>query len=305
MRRSTDAWRSPVPDRPATRWKGREGEGTSLGPLDAPPPASLEEALTPAELSAARHLIVRVLDEVPARLVQAALFGSKARGQARPDSDVDILLVFEALPPGREPHAGIAEGIAHEVAWITGVPVTVWSVSLADLAPGERTPMLVDALGDAIPLWFWPEPLEAVDFTPADALRCGHALLERVREGSHEFAAAFTRGDIGAARLRARDDILRLCTALLLARGVTRPRRAAVVAECRKRGVLGEESPPEAAVLEWVEGSFGADGRNEEGPVPPPPCPDAWLGPVIDALVARVTDELARLEEHLAIPEAQ
>src|SRR5205809_7165314 len=113
----------------------------------------IERLLTPRQHAAAMELVRRVRRGVPAELWRALLFGSRARGEARPDSDVDVLLVFRALPPDREPHAGIAERMAEETARDTGVPVTAWSVSLDDLACGRRTPMLVDALDDAVPLW--------------------------------------------------------------------------------------------------------------------------------------------------------
>ncbi|MGE5577334.1 MAG: nucleotidyltransferase domain-containing protein, partial [Syntrophothermus sp.] len=35
------------------------------------------------------------------RLVSLAVFGSVGRGTPRPDSDVDLLLVVDPLPPGR------------------------------------------------------------------------------------------------------------------------------------------------------------------------------------------------------------
>ena len=108
----------------------------------------------------------------------------------------------------------VARGAAGE----TGIPVTVWSVSLFDLSPGHRTPMLVDALEDSIPVWCREDPLWPVPFTPADRLRCASALLERVSEGSEEFALALARGNADVANRRARDDIVRLSSALLLLR---------------------------------------------------------------------------------------
>src|SRR5206468_4359111 len=86
--------------------------------------------LTGRELAAADEVVRRVRARVPATLALALLFGSKARRQARPDSDVDVLLVFRRLTWDREPQAGMAERIAHEVASETGVPVATWTVSL-------------------------------------------------------------------------------------------------------------------------------------------------------------------------------
>src|SRR4051794_41966622 len=120
----------------------RASEPVDRDALDRPDPL-LARLVSPREHAAAMELVRRVRRGVPAELWRALLFGSRARGEARPDSDVDVLLVFRALPPDREPHAGIAERIADETARDTGVPVTAWSVSLDDLVCGRRTPMLV------------------------------------------------------------------------------------------------------------------------------------------------------------------
>ena len=249
----------------------------------------LEDRLSPPELSAARWFVWRVLQEVPADLVEAALFGSKARGEARPSSDLDILLVFDSLPPDREPHASMAETIAEQVAAGTGVPVTVWSVSLPDLREGDRTPMLVDALADAIPIWCWPEPLGPVAFTEADAFRCSAALLERVREGSHEFADHALSGHSLAAARRGRDDVIRLATALLLLGGITRPRRAATIDALYATEFVSASPPPGVRlVLDWARLSFGPDGRDDDWPIPPPPGGLLAVTRAIDYLRDRV-----------------
>lgn len=251
--------------------------------------------LPPRELAAARRLIQRVMGEIPADLVQASLFGSHARGEARRDSDVDVLLVFRRLPPDREPHATHAEEIADEVAERTGVPVTVWSVSLPDLEPGARTPMLVDALEDSIPLWCSGRPLPPVPFTPADAVRCTGSLLDRVAEGEIELARHVEAGAIDEAAMRLRDDLVRMCTALELLRGNTRARRG----ELPRRVLRSEDGTLPTGTrhaLAWAAASYGDEGRDSEAPVPPPRDPLTAMRAVgtLRRLVDRRRSELAR-----------
>ena len=263
----------------------------------AQPKNSLQNVLTLAELSAARFMVWRILEETPAELLEAALFGSKARGEAGPDSDVDILLVFRYLPPDREPQATIAERIAEEVAGDTGIPLTVWSVSLPDLRPGERTPMLVDALADAIPLWCWPDALSPVCFLPTDALNCSRALLARVAEGSVEFAQRMRQGDAEAAARRARDDLVRLGTALLLLRGITRPRRSEVVDELFATEFSANMPPAHVRlVLDWVRLSFGPTGKETERVTVAPPGGLPAVSWAVDYLRARVVRAARQLE---------
>lgn len=264
---------------------------------DLPTPAAprtLREAIGPREREAVRCFVARVLAEVPADLVAASLFGSRARGDARPDSDVDVLLVFRVLPPHREPHAGHAEALADEVATLSGVPVTVWSVSLIDLEEGRRTPMLVDALTDAIPIWSRAAPLPAVPFSPADGVRCCDALLERVGEGSAIFARALDEGNGEAAIRRLRDDVVRLCTATHLVRGVTRPRRAEAVAAARAQ-LASEADADLGALLAWAEASFGGEGREDDLPPSVPPVPPRTAAAALDRLRRRLYRDLDRL----------
>lgn len=231
-------------------------------------PRSLTEALTPRQRHAVHTVIGRVRGEMPANLVHAALFGSRARGDARPDSDVDLLLIFQNLPPDREPHATHAEAIADQEARRLRVPVTVWSVSRIDLDVGNRTPMLVDALADAIAAWENGEKIAPISFTPADLAFCTDSLLRRVEEGSEWFAHYCSCGDAGAAAQRVRDDLVRLCTAHLLRLGFTRPRRAAALQAFR---ALYDPDPSLRPVLDWAEGSFGPRGIDEDSPVGLPP----------------------------------
>jgi predicted nucleotidyltransferase len=256
--------------------------------------------LRPSERAAALELVRRVRAEVPAELSRAFVFGSKARGEARPDSDVDVLLVFRRLPPDREPQAGMAEALAERVAADTDVPVTVWSVSLVDLERGNRTPMLVDALDDGIPLWPPGAPPLPLPFTPLDALRCTDALLARVREGGEDASGHLLAGDHGAAWKRMRDDLVRLCTAGLLLAGETRPRRGDAVRRFLARGNGGEIPARFAPVFRWAAGSYGPAGRDDEAPVGPPPGGTREAAALIDLLRRRVIDRAGELAGRLA-----
>ena len=242
--------------------------------------------LTPRQHAASLEVVRRVRAAIDADLVRVFLFGSRARRQARPDSDVDLLLIFRALPPDREPQAGQAEDIADGVARESGVPVTVWSVSLPDLERGCRTPMLVDALDDGIPVWPPGAPPLHLPFTPEDAVWCTARLLERVEEGSAEAAALLRAGDVEGAARRVRDDVVRLCTAALLLRGDTRPRRGDAVRRW---------APDGGPVLRWAATSYGPPGYEEETPVPPPPGGFGAAFTAVERLRGEVAARRARL----------
>ncbi len=259
---------------------------------------ALRQPLAAPEWAAIGEVTRRVRREIDADLVRAVLFGSRARGEARPDSDLDLLLIFRALPPDREPQAGQAEQIADAVALRTGVPVATWSVSLPDLRQGVRTPMLVDALDDGVPLWPVASKPWPIQFTRQDAHFCADALLERVAEGGEEVRCAL-REHPGIAAARARDDLVRLCTAALLLHGVTRPRHADAVRAFATRIAPGWGDPEQRAVLRWAAASLGPDGTDEDGPVRFPP---GGAGPVIatvEALRRQVAHAVCRLDRSL------
>ncbi|HEV3052099.1 MAG TPA: nucleotidyltransferase domain-containing protein, partial [Longimicrobium sp.] len=227
---------------------------TGAGMGDAPGAeargVTVDACLDGRECAAVMEVVRQVRRRVAAPLERALLFGSRARRQARADSDVDVLLVFRRLPPDREPYASRAERIAEQVARRTGVPVGVWSVAGEDLVPGRRTPMLVDALEDAVPIWPDAEPHRA-PFTPADAVFCAARLLDRVEEGGEEVARLRATGDEGWMR-RVRDDLVRLCSALLLLTGGTRPRRGEAVRRFLERNPRFPLSRMEGGVLAWA-----------------------------------------------------
>jgi predicted nucleotidyltransferase len=53
------------------------------------------ERLAPHEYQAVMAFLERLNAYYPDRVIQAFLFGSKARGDSRPDSDIDILLIVD------------------------------------------------------------------------------------------------------------------------------------------------------------------------------------------------------------------
>jgi hypothetical protein len=276
-------------------------QGSPRPPDDDTQP-DVRDFLSPRELVAADEVVGRVLAQVPAELAFAVLFGSRARRQARPDSDVDVLLVFRRLAWSREPQAGMAEEIADAVAAGTGVPVSTWTVSLPDLERGRRTPMLVDALDDGIALWPFGARVPRIAFTPADACFCAGQLLDRVDEGSGEVAAHLRAGDEAAAIRRARDDLARLCTASLLLRGWTRPRRAHAIA-CVAREVGGSNPgiPIDPVVLAWAAGSYGPTGKDDTLPVSPPPGGLRNVARQVHRLARCVARRQARLQRQTGV----
>lgn len=56
---------------------------------------SLDDLLTPQERQAVDALVQSLHQQYPDRIRKIMLFGSKARGDSRPDSDIDILILVD------------------------------------------------------------------------------------------------------------------------------------------------------------------------------------------------------------------
>ena len=69
--------------------------------------------MSPTERAVLEHLKRRVSERLPLR--QMVLFGSRARGDADPDSDMDVLVVLEG-PADRQ-----ARDTVSDCAWETGL----------------------------------------------------------------------------------------------------------------------------------------------------------------------------------------
>lgn len=90
-----------------------------------------------------RRQILRALYARGARNVR--VFGSVARGDAVPESDVDLLVDFEVATPTGFEYFGMIYDLQEELARILGRPVHVVEVV-------ETSPVCTEILEEAVPL---------------------------------------------------------------------------------------------------------------------------------------------------------
>lgn len=90
-------------------------------------------------------------------IAAAWLFGSVARGAARPDSDVDIGILYREDPPRTLAGIGRVFNLQEELTEVTGFPIQI--VNLND-APVD---LVIRVLRDG-KLLIEPEPLRRIDF---------------------------------------------------------------------------------------------------------------------------------------------
>ncbi|HIC90083.1 MAG TPA: nucleotidyltransferase domain-containing protein [Anaerolineae bacterium] len=62
---------------------------------------TLLTTLTPAEVRALDEFCHRLLHAMPGQVRDLVLFGSRARGEGRPGSDLDLLVVLDEVGPER------------------------------------------------------------------------------------------------------------------------------------------------------------------------------------------------------------
>jgi hypothetical protein len=78
------------------------------------------------DLTISQELTKRVLATIGSRVRKIILFGSRARGDARPDSDFDLLVVVRDLPAGQIRPLRLA---LHRALRGTGVSAEPWVMS--------------------------------------------------------------------------------------------------------------------------------------------------------------------------------
>ncbi|HVS76906.1 MAG TPA: nucleotidyltransferase domain-containing protein [Steroidobacteraceae bacterium] len=92
--------------------------------------------LDPQTESAVRSYLARVPTEL--KIEKAIVFGSRARGDNRPDSDADLALIFDR---GNEwPIVGLLAGLAFDILMETGILVQPVPISSLDWAHPEQFP---------------------------------------------------------------------------------------------------------------------------------------------------------------------
>jgi predicted nucleotidyltransferase len=111
---------------------------------------------TSAALRSAADRYVELLDEdLQGNLVSAVLFGSVARGEATPGSDIDLLVVCETLPEGRFARLSTLERVDHrfeaELARLraTGIDTRVVPILKTRQEARRVVPLYLDMVDDA------------------------------------------------------------------------------------------------------------------------------------------------------------
>src|SRR5690606_19678686 len=135
--------------------------------------------------------------------------------------------------------------------------------------PGSRTPMLVDALDDGIPLWPPGAPPIRIAFTPADAAFCASCLIDWIDAGGAIARHALARGRHADAAARIRDDITRMATAALLLDGDTRHRHVGSLRRFAEKWIAtGRVSTHVFPALEWAASAYPPIRLSRTRPIP-------------------------------------
>ena len=84
--------------------------------------------MTPGELKALDDYVAAVRRHYGARLVDILIFGSRARGDARPDSDVDLAVILEDGDWRFWDEQWLLSGLAYEALIDEGLFIQPWPV---------------------------------------------------------------------------------------------------------------------------------------------------------------------------------
>lgn len=109
--------------------------------------ADMPESVTPSVSRALGMFAERVAATYGRRLSRITMFGSRARGDATRESDIDVAVVLEGIEDLRAERDRLSD-IAYDVLVETGEEVQAWPVSAADWENPNlaRNPVLVRAM---------------------------------------------------------------------------------------------------------------------------------------------------------------
>lgn len=126
------------------------------------------------------------------RLVSLAVFGSVGRGTARPDSDVDILLVVEGLSHWRMKRMEEFKPIESA---LTGVPISPILKTPDEIKNGS--PLLLDMVEDAVTLYDRADFLKnTLDNLRANLARLGAKRIWRGDQWFWDLKPDYRRGEV-------------------------------------------------------------------------------------------------------------
>ncbi len=117
-------------------------------------------ALNVQEQAALAEYQARLLSRFPQRIRRIALFGSKARGDAEPDSDLDVLVVLGDGQKSRDGFypLGLADPVWREIVGMTFDLLMDYGVDISPTVMSEdefaEQPLLVQTIiKEGIELW--------------------------------------------------------------------------------------------------------------------------------------------------------
>jgi predicted nucleotidyltransferase len=117
--------------------------------------ARLVELLSTHEREAVEDFVIRLRKQFPGRVSQTMLFGSKARGDSHPGSDIDILLITDT-DDWRFRHAisDVASDVSLEYSVLIG-PRVIGEASWKEMAQ-NRFSLYENVAREGIPLTLEP-----------------------------------------------------------------------------------------------------------------------------------------------------